>query len=153
YIRAIATSSSALLGLFVPLGRLLHQGHSSLVVPALLACRRLSGPSPRSTVNHDWASIGVYLWNLTTLELGGRHDDGSSEPPDQAGCGAEAAGLLGDVWPSGSDWLRVSLAGLSPRRLESVKHQQRVSVVRQGLIEHAVGRELLEQVPRLPPLA
>src|SRR5699024_11626016 len=93
YIRAIATSSSALLGLFVPLGRLLHQGHSSLVVPALLACRRLSGPSPRSTVNHDWASIGFYLWILTTLVLGGRRHDDSSKPPAHDCLYPAAAGI------------------------------------------------------------
>src|SRR5699024_1451849 len=151
--RAIATSSSALLGLFVPLGRLLHQGHSSFVILTLLACRRLSGPSPRSTVNHDWASIGFYLWNLTTLELGGRRHDDPSKPPDQACHLAEAAGLLGDLRHPGSDWLLVSLAGLSPLLLDSVKHHHRLSVVRQRLIEQAVGRELLDQVQQLPPLA
>src|SRR5699024_10666235 len=97
YIRAIATSSSALLGLFVPLGRLLHPGHSSFVILTLLGCRRLSGPSPRRTINHDWASVGFDLWTLTSLVLGGRRHDDSSKPPDQACHLAEAAGLLGDL--------------------------------------------------------
>src|SRR5699024_7974217 len=153
YIRAIATSSSALLGLFVPLGRLLHQGHSSFVILTLLACRRLSGPSPRCTVNHDRASIGFYLWNLTTLELGGRRHDDSSEPPNQACHLSWSAGLRGYLSRPGSAWLLVSFARLSPLLLDSMKYHHRLPVVRQRLIEQAVGWELLNQVQQLPPLA